>query len=444
MLILILLLLVVLFLFVFPVAEKPIDFDEKGEAIKVYKDEVSHLERQLEKGFIDVSEKNQLLAELDKKSALAISAIEKRRYTYRRSWVSMVLVVAGLAASSLLYFYHYQNSGVQRWQAFNKVNHGAITEGLFDRRVVEQFLQQSDAKTAGAYCFAMQQQLLKKYDTNPDTLANLAQCHIAVGYPTLAAEAAERGLKTQPEHAALNYLMAEADFIENKRLSPAALDHLMTTIKQDPDHFNALRLLAVNSLSQGDYQQARFFFSHLKKQAKNNPKLLANLEKMDKDIAKRIAAKNTAQAANSKATENTPEAPPNTNNSTNTEATQKTPAANTVSLRLSINLTSDIAAKLKGPQTLFVVVKSAQGQLLNATKHSMSDFSQPLNVTITDNQAGAMQRQPMAGQQSVAVVARLTQSGSPMASSGDMTSQPIVINLPQAAVAHVLIDSLVP
>lgn len=436
LMILLLLLAFVFLALIFPVKPRQVNFDEKGEAIKVYQDEVAHLERQLAKGFIDAEEQSQLLAELDRKSALAITAIEKRSYTYRRSLVPLVLSVLGLAAASVLYFQHYQNNGVYRWQAFHFNNRDAITEGLFDAHVVEQFIQQNDANTAAAYCFAMQETLLEKYDTNPETLANLALCHLQVGYPTLAVEAGERGLKTQPDHAELNYVMAEADFLENKALSPQSLDRLLKTIKQNPTHFKALRLLAINSLRQGDYRQARFFFAELKKLSGNNPQLLAALERMDKEISEKISKEQSANVD-----ETTAKTTATTTTKTQTPTTAKTTTAPTLSLSIAFSPT--IAEQLNGSQTVFVVVKSAEGQLLNATKHVVSDLSQPLSVSVSDSQAGAMQMQPMAGHQSVNVVARISKNGSPIATAGDLTSATQTVDLSSDKVVNLLIDTVV-
>lgn len=450
LMILLLLVAVVFLALIFPVKPRQVNFDEKGEAIKVYKDEVAHLDRQLAKGFIDAEEQSQLLAELDRKSALAITAIEKRSYTYRRSFVPLVLSILGLAVASVLYFQHYQGNGVYRWQAFHFTNRDAITEGLFDTHVVEQFVQQNDAKTSAAYCFAMQQQLLKKYDTNPETLANLAHCHLLAGYPKLATEAAERGLKSQPEHSELNYATAEADFIENQALSSQSLNRLLKTIKQNPKHFKALRLLAINSLRQGDYRQARFFFAELKKLSGNNPQLAAALARMDKEIAEKIAeqvddkptdkgannvgSNTTASATGTVATTEKP-----TNSGSPADVTKSTPT-----LTLSVSVAEALAEKLSGEQTLFVVVKSAEGQLLNATKHLISDFSQPLVISISDNQAGAMQMQPMAGHQRLNVVARISKNGSPIATAGDLSSAPQTVDLPADNVVNLLIDTVVP
>ncbi len=243
--VLLLLLAVVFLLLIFPVKKRRVNFDEKGEAIKVYQEEVGHINRQFAKGFIDDAEKSQLLMELDKKSALAITAIDKKSFAYQRSFVPLLLIVAGLVLASAAYYQYYQRSGVMRWQAFNNHFHGMISEGLFDERVVARFVTEKDAKAASAYCFAMQRELLAKYDTNPDALANLASCYIMTGYPQLAEQVIARGLKSQAEHPGLNYLLAELQYTKEKYLSSDSIDLLLTVIKSRPDHFKAIRLLAL-------------------------------------------------------------------------------------------------------------------------------------------------------------------------------------------------------
>lgn len=458
---LILLLLFVLLAFVLPVRRRRVTFDEKGEAIKVYQEEVAHLDRQRDKQFIDETEHAQLLAELDKKSALAITRIEKKSYDYRRSLVPLVLIFLGIVISSTLYYRHYQQSGAMRWQFFNDDNRGIITEGLFDAKAVESFVSRADNQSGAAYCFAMQQALLKQYDTNPDALGNLAQCYLMTGYPQLANDAIVRGLKGKPMHGELNYLAAELDYLQNKRLSPASLDRLLLAIKQNPNHFKTLQLLAINSLNQGDYQQARFFFSQLKKLAKGNTQLLAALEKVDADIAQKLAeqSKQSAQAHSTvtaspkkPATAQSNTAAPSTTSSTVSDTKASTTASTTDkrtdsgnhTLTADISISPEMAQSLSGQQTVFIVVKSTDGQLINAVKRVVSDFNQTLSISIKDNQADMMQMQAMNDFQQVTIIARISRNGSPIASSGDLTSATASVRFPQDGIAHLVIDRVVP
>lgn len=430
MLILILLLMVVFILLIFPIKSRVVDFDEKGEAIRVYKDEVAYLERQFAKGFIETEEKKQLLLELDKKSALAMLAIEKKTYTYQRSLVPLVLIFVGLTLATAVYFYYYQKNGVLHWQQFSQATQGQVIEALFDTEVVYDMAENSQRETAEAFCFAMQEVVLKKYDTNPEPLSNLARCHLLVGYPQLAMQAAERGLKTDPEHVELNYLIAEADFLQHQQLSTNTLNHLLKALEKKPKHFKGLRLLAMNSLVVGDYQQAKVLFTELIKMVPDNPVLLDALEKVSQAIDQRLVQ------------------PPNAHGQqadlaiSESDATKHKPA--TVSLSLAIQLSEAMQALLADDQVMFVVVKSLDGQLLNASKYPIGKGSSRLSVIISDHQAGTMQMQPMAGKEAVNVVARVSFSGSPIAQSGDLSSSSLRVNLPQVGETKLLIDQVVP
>lgn len=441
LLILLLLLSFVFLLMIFPVKKRRIQFDEKGEAIKVYQEEVGHINRQADKGFIDEATKTQLLAELDKKTALAITAIEKKTFAYQRSFVPLVLIVLGLVIASTIYYRHYQQSGVMRWQAFNEKFQGQITEGLFDDEVVAEFLAKRDVKISSAYCFAMQHELLAKYDTNPDALGNLANCFLTVGYPELAEQAIERGLNSKPNHTELNYLTAELQYAKNNYLSQASVENLLKVVKQDPNHFKSIRLLAMNSLNQGSYGQAKFFFSQLKQLApQDNKQLVSALDKLLAEIDAKLSETGQVDKVNQLPNDGTHQ-PAVTNESSKpvTELTDKS-----VSIKANIVITPELTKSLTGEQVLFLVVKDAQGKLLNATKHLITNKNQPLNVTVTDNTQGMMKMGEMAGNKKVSLVARVSLSGSPMASSGDLTSDSVTVILPQDKTANLVINQKVP
>lgn len=472
---LLLLLAVVFLLLIFPIKKRRIDFDEKGEAIKVYEEEVAHITRQFEKGFINKEEKTQLLAELDKKSALAITAIDKKSFAYKPSFVPLVLIVAGLAVASLVYYRHYQQSGVMRWQAFNERFRGTITEGLFDVDVVNDFISQKDAKTNSAYCFSMQRELLAKYDTNPDALANLASCYMTVGYPQLAEQAIERGLNSKADHTDLNYLVAELQYTKDKRLNKASIDRLMTVVKLAPDHFRAIRLLAINSLNQGNYGQAKFFFTQLRQLAPDNDmELLSALDRLLGEIDGKMAESGqtvmpspispnhppisnhppiNAQASSqvnphqnkAVASEKAPVAEAKTAEpSSQSASSDSSPTADKVAIKVSVKLDPDLDKTLSGDNVLFVIVKTPQGKLLNATKHVINANNQPLAVTVTDDIEGMMKMEPMSGISVFSVVARISRNNSPIATTGDLTSVPVTVKVPQDKPAPIVIDQKVP
>ncbi len=430
LLILLSLVLVVFLLMIFPVKKRRLQFDEKGEAIKVYQEEVVHINRQAEKGFIDEATKCQLLAELDKKTALAITAIEKKTFSYRRSFVPLVLIVLGLIIASAIYYRHYQKSGVMRWQTFNEKFQEQIADGLFDARVVDKFLAQHDVKTSSTYCFAMQRELLAKYDTNPDALGNLASCFFAVGYSGLAKQAVMRGLNNQPDHAELNYLTAELQYAEDNFLSPMSIEKLLKVVKQNTKHFKAIRLLAINSLNQGDYVQAKVFFFQLRQLApSNNRQLMMALDRLLTEIDIKIAEMNRNNQHHA---------------SDESVPAQSAVAISPMSVKANIAILPEMAKSLKGELSVFLIIKNAQGQLLNASKYRMSNPRQPLNVTVSDKTEGMMKMGEMAGNEKISLLARISLNGSPIATAGDLTSDSVTVILPQKKIANLLINQKVP
>ncbi len=253
-----------------------------------------------------------------------------------------------------------------------------------------------------------------------------------VGYPQLAEQAIERGLKTKADHNDLNYLVAELQFTEDKTLSPDSLDRLTAVIKREPKHFRAIRLLAVNSLNQGNYRQAKFFFTQLKALAPaENKELSSALDRLLTEIDGKINPPAPEQLEQQGA--NAEQKP--------LKRTTDNPSA----VQLSVSVSPEFTDSLADENMLFIVVKTLNNKLLNATKHSLHRAAQPLSVVISDNDGEMMKTGNMVGNAKVAVTARISKTGSPIAQTGDLTSAPITIALPQKnQVTEIVIDRKVP
>lgn len=466
LLVLLLPLLAVFFILLFPVRQRRLHFDEKTEAIKIYQEEVKQIQLQADKGLIDNEDKAQLLEDLDKKSALAITAIEKKTFTYQKNKLPLIVIAMVLILAVAGYYSHYQRNGVMTWQLFNERFHSQITEGLFDEQVVRNFVAEHETNVATMYCFAMQRELLAKYDTDADALASLAACYAVVGYPQLAEQAITRGLKKNVNHASLNYLSAELQYGKTQRLSKESRQRLLSVLKTQPNQAQAIRLLAIDSLSQKDYPSAKSFFTQLRQLAPaNEPELLAALDRLLQEIDTNLLATGQNTKSLPKLSPNHPpimavdavshqslvrdNAPSlshsQTDNIKNTENETKTTDAvvGAPSVRLSVQLSEAFSKTLTGNKVLFIIIKTPEGQLLNASKY-IFNVKQSLTIEVSDNTAGMMQLAPMAGHSTFNVVARISLNDSAMASSGDLTSAAHLISLPQQQIATIVIDQKVP
>jgi|GEM_PF-4916567 len=189
----------------------------------------------------------------------------------RRLWVMQGVAILCLLLAAGGYYLIRQITGVEAWQDFNKRHQTAIITGLFAPSVVDSFMQQHQHDDRYRYCFAMQQRILRYYGDNADALAQLAHCYLQNGASDLAATAASIGLRRSPEHIELNYIAARVDYLQHHRLSLAALDHLTLTIRQAPQHFGALTLLALNSLQADNRAQAQFFLQQMRQAVGGRP-----------------------------------------------------------------------------------------------------------------------------------------------------------------------------
>ncbi len=461
---------VVLAILLYPIRQRPIDFDEKGEAIKVYRQEVSHIEQQHRKGLLDDNEKDLLLSELDRKSAMAMLAIEQRTFAYRRSAIPAMLLTAGLCFGGLLYAKLNQEQGVHQWHLSQEKYQADIIEGLFDRDVVLKNLMQSGENSRN-YCFLLQKKMLSGYPDNPDALMNVAECHLQLGLADLAQPAIEHALRVNPEHLRANYVVAQLQFLQHQQLDKKNQAKLRQLAQTNPNAVDILYLLAVNSFSNGQFDEARGYLAKLRPHADNDPTLKQALAEMqgliDHHSAGKMSSSNTvdnphapiapqsqlADSADNSASK-AQLTPPKSSNTASTLAPAATPMINAedhsatqsdtkTSFSATIVIAPELRQGLRLPKTLFVIVKSPQGQLLTAGKYTLTDADKPLNVTLTDGQAGLMQMLPMAGFQQLQVTARISQTGATSASAGDLTTAPTLITLPQSQATTLTINQTV-
>ncbi len=460
----------------YPIRQRPIDFDEKAEAIKVYRQEVTHIEQQHKKGLLDDNEKDQLLSELDKKSAMAMLAIEQKTFAYRGGAMPAMLVTVGLCAGGLLYAKLNQEQGVTQWHQAQEKHQADMIEGLFDRDIVLKNLMQSGDNPRN-YCFLLQQKMLSNYPDNPDALINVAECHLQLGYANLAQPAIEHALRVSPDHLRANYIVGQLKFLQKKQLDAKTQIRLRQLAQTNPDAIDILYLLAVNSFSNGEFDTARGYLAKLRPYADNDPTLKKALAEMQ-GLITRHSSKRAASANAMPSTAKNPHASirqqleqlgkqgqtrknavphpimaasqtpqqqttPMSDTTSDTAREKASKTAKKASFTANIIVAPELRQGLNLPKTLFVIVKSPQGQLLTAGKYTLPDADKPLKVTLTDGQAGLMQMQPMTGFSQLQVTARISQTGVTSSSTGDLTSEPTVIALPQSQATTLTINQTV-
>lgn len=276
--------LVLAYLF-YPIRSRAVDFDEKDEVIKIHREEVAYIKQQHQKALIDDSDKAQWLAELDRKSATSMLAIEQKTYAYRSAMMPVLSLCLGIGASSLLYARFYQAQSVGTWHSSAATYREAIIEGLFDHKVVTKTIENltkttvaiDNKNTQDTYCFLLQHQMLRDYSKNPDVLMNVAECHLQLGYSSLAQSAIANALREDPNHLRANTIDAQLQLLQQHRLNPETQAKLTALVEDNPSAVDMGYLLLLNHFSLGEFTEAQTRYEKLQPYVANDPKLKALL-----------------------------------------------------------------------------------------------------------------------------------------------------------------------
>ncbi len=118
------------------------------------------------------------------------------------------------------------------------------------------------------------------------------------------------------------------------------------------------------------------------------------------------------------------------------------PAASVASVNVAVSIAAEIAAKIKNPLSLFVLARTAAGGPPVAVVRLTSD-KLPLTVELSDSDAMIAGR-GIGSVPQVQIVARVSQSGSPQAQSGDFYGEADYVVQPGRGSVTIVIDRVVP
>lgn len=432
----IMLTIIVLLWLVYPVKKQVINFDEKDEIIKVYRNEVTHIKQQHRKGLIDDLSKEQLLNELDKKSAMAMLSVEQKFFAYRGKIIPMILIVLGLVIGATIYAKFYYSQGINTWEKKGKLYKNDIIAGLFDHSTMTQFITQNPQQLPD-YCFLMQQQLLAKYPNNPDALANVAQCHLSTGFPDLAETAIDRALRKNNNHRFANFALAELEFFKQQHLTKNTHEKLANIMSQGALPIDMTYLLTLDSYNRGEFDKAKSYIKQLRKMSGGDQALNEDLDRIEQNMS----LSKTGETARFHASESP--ALEEHKKASSPPLDKVVTTANNASMTAKITVSPELAGHVSTPKTLFVIVKSMQEELVAAGKFTLTDAQQPMTVSLSDGQKDLMQIMPMSNMVKLQVTARISQGGRTVAETGDFTSSPVTIDMPQSKIATITIDQII-
>jgi len=244
----------------------------------------------------------------------------------------------------------------------------------------------------------LEQELAANPD-NPEGWYLLANTRMNMGDFPAGAEALRKVLELLPQEApqyprVMGQLAQALYFANEGQMTNEVRNQIRATLARDPDEISALGLLGIDAFEQQDFNAAIEHWS----------KALAGADGQAAESLR--SGIERARAELEARGEPVP------------EVAEVAPAE----VKLQVSLSAELAAQAQPDQTVFIYARPVGGRMpLAAARYKVSDL--PLELVLDDSMA-MMPQARLSLHDQVEVGARISLSGAPQASSGDLESRP--------------------
>lgn len=244
----------------------------------------------------------------------------------------------------------------------------------------------------------------------------MSEIYMALEAPEQALEALARAYRLNPDDEKIAITYAQTSFFaQGGVLSQNIRQVLQKVLANNPTHQGAQMLMVMGEMKDGNYAEARKWLNIVKQAilAKNgdHSEAVKSLADLEKNINEREAQSKQA-------------------------------------ITVQVNITPTILGRVKKGDTLFVNIRPIAGGVPVAAKKISADdlHKEGLSLKISDIDSimpTALLSQAIVSGQQLGITARVSTSGDAMPQSGDLTSNPVPLDV-KANSATVLIDKVVP
>jgi cytochrome c-type biogenesis protein CcmH len=374
--------------------------DRQRQNIEIFRERVSELEAELDSGSLQQEEFEQLKLELERnllQDAQSVAA-PRRRLQINKGTVVTVTLLAALVP--VLAFGLYAKFG--RAPDLELALNAQTLQGGDQARTLENAL-------------AMLESELKQRPENPEGWYMLATTYIGMERYAEGLDAFRKVMELlppeAPQYAGVLGQYAQAMFFANGGKMDAEIRAVIErTLAIEPYEITVLGLLGIDAFEQQNYQSAIDYWS--KGLINADGQAAESLRSGIASAAEKLKAQGVAVG----------------------EIAVLKPA----SIRVAVEISDTLAAQLSPEQTLFVFARPVGGRMpLAAKRLQVSDL--PQEIVLDDSLAMSPQAR-LSLQDEVEVTARVSLSGQPQASSGDLfgTLSPVPVRNDGRAYALVI------
>jgi cytochrome c-type biogenesis protein CcmH len=275
------------------------------------------------------------------------------------------------------------------------------------------------------------EKLAAKLEKQPDNVEGwlmLGRSYMAMKQPGSAMAAYERGMQVDPENSTLllAYAEAMAQSSANDFTGKAAtlVEKAYQLNKQDP---NALWMMGIVAYQKQDYEGAIGYWKEVKGLLGPENKDLNAVDNAIDDARNQLGLE--------------PQLPSIVQ--TEQQAEPTTAGAADASIELIVKIEPDLAAKVNPEDLVFIYAKALSGppMPLAAVRKQVKDL--PITIRLDDSMA-MMPEMRLSAFPEVAVGARISKSGNPVAKSGDLEGEVKPVKPGQAGPVMVIINAIHP
>lgn len=379
--------------------------------VDVYQSRLRELAADKEAGAFDKAQYQTQKTELERQLLAAEQLATPMKTPDIGSQLLVMIGVPIIAASAYLLISD-RSSVYTLWQAQDRV--GQVADDMLTGKI--------DAppdwavEDGGEGLISAMQTNVHHHANDPRRWMTLSDLFMFLGVPDSALEALSRAYRLSPENEDIATAYAQMSFLANGgSLDPSSRRVLEDILKSNPNDEAAQMLMAMGEAKAGNYQQAQSWVDKVRQNIKQQPgdhsHTLSRLNELSADIE-----------------------------------SQQGQAAKGVDITVTIN--ASLLPLVKANDVIFVAIRDAAGGPPYAAKRLPISNLQQGNIAVSLSSLDAMMpdrtlQSARASGETLVVTARVSHSGKALSESGDLTSNPIVLEHDQQQV-NIEINQQVP
>ncbi len=390
--------------------DKPVDNQLLDINVAVFRERLTELQTDKDSGIIDdVHYRNQKL-ELERQlldAQRTVTPMVAPSYKSRLIIMIWVPVLAGLA-----YFLISDRTSVfDLWVAEDKV--GQVADDLLTGKIDQ---PPAWAIEDGTQLISAMQTNVYRHADDPDRWMRLSELFLSLEATDSALEALSRAYRLSPGNEEIATTYAQISFFANKgQLDANSRRVLQDVLAKNPKHEGAQMLMAMGEARGNNFEQAQGWIKRLRASIAAKPgdhsQALASLDELSANVS-----------------------------------AQQQQASEGVEVTVSID--ASLLPLVKADDVLFVAIRDVKGGPPFAAKRLPISVIKQGEATISLSDLDAMMPErtlasARGDKVQLAVIARISHSGTADAESGDLTGNPVVISADQNQV-NVAINQQVP